>query len=243
MSALRTVDRRQTPLADGCRSLVEWVTGRLDVTPDTAKIIVATARRVETLPAIESATRSGDLTFDRLVAVARLAEHAGEDTVLAQSAGLDVAGIHRQVALRRRMSRNQEHQGFRDRYVTTQANLDHTALDFHGHLVGIASRVFEEALHTVGDQLPDTPGMTHSRSTRNADALCKMSQDALDGTGADGVESAHGVTVFVDAVDAAEARGHEPGEERVAGVRRRRPIKRRLHTRSPPVLGGAVTRR
>ncbi len=49
--------------------------------------------------------------------------------------------------------------------------------------------------------------MTHSRSTRNADALWKMSQDALDGTGADGVESAHGVTVFVDGVDAAETGG------------------------------------
>ena len=30
MKGVREIDRRQTPLADGCRSLVEWVTGRLD---------------------------------------------------------------------------------------------------------------------------------------------------------------------------------------------------------------------
>ena len=33
MALLREIDRRQAPMADGCRSLVEWVTGRLDLAP------------------------------------------------------------------------------------------------------------------------------------------------------------------------------------------------------------------
>jgi hypothetical protein len=36
MVLLREVDRRQTVNADGCRTLAEWVAGRLDVGPDTA---------------------------------------------------------------------------------------------------------------------------------------------------------------------------------------------------------------
>jgi hypothetical protein len=59
MAALREVDRRQGPLADGCRSLVEWVTGRLDVLPDTAKVLVSTARRLEELPLVEAAALAG----------------------------------------------------------------------------------------------------------------------------------------------------------------------------------------
>ena len=217
MKGLREIDSRQTPLADGCRSLVEWVTGRLDVAPDTAKELVATAKRLESAPIVEAAALDGTISFDRAAAVSRLIAHEAEETALAESAGLDVAAIHRQVALRRRMSKSREHAGFRDRYVSTQSNLDHTALDFHGHLPGVAGRVFEEALHTVGDQLPESPE-ARSRSTRNADALWKMSQDALDGSTTDAAGPTHGVTVFVDAADAAATSG-ETGVVVEAGPR------------------------
>jgi hypothetical protein len=66
MMALREIDRRQAPLADGCRSMVEWVTGRLDVAPDTARTLVATARRLGELPPIEETAVAGELSFDRL---------------------------------------------------------------------------------------------------------------------------------------------------------------------------------
>jgi hypothetical protein len=217
MAALRELDRRQAPLADGCRSLVEWVTGRLDVLPDTAKTLVATARRLEELPVLEEAALASEVTFDRLAAVARLAGQGDEQTALEESAGLDVAGIHRRAAQQRRLTRSQEHRGFRDRYVATQSNLDHTALDFHGRMVGIAGRVFEEALHTVGDRLPGAPGV-RSRATRNADALSKIAQDALDDGNHHTVATTPLVTVFVDAARTA-ATGGETGVTVAAGPR------------------------
>ena len=42
MVLLREVDRRQGALAAGCRSLREWVAGRLDVSPETARDLVST---------------------------------------------------------------------------------------------------------------------------------------------------------------------------------------------------------
>ena len=50
MVLLREVDRRQGALAAGCRSVREWVAGRLDVSPETARDLVATAHRLEDLP-------------------------------------------------------------------------------------------------------------------------------------------------------------------------------------------------
>ena len=47
---LREVDRRQMPMAAGCGSLGEWVRGRLDVAPETARDLVATAKHLEELP-------------------------------------------------------------------------------------------------------------------------------------------------------------------------------------------------
>ena len=36
---LAEVDRRQTPLTDGCRTLGEWICSRLDVAPETGRLL------------------------------------------------------------------------------------------------------------------------------------------------------------------------------------------------------------
>ena len=73
MVLVREADRRQTPTASGCASLGEWVRGRLDVSPETARDLVATARRLEALPEVEDAVTAGVIGFDRAVAVGRFA--------------------------------------------------------------------------------------------------------------------------------------------------------------------------
>ena len=40
---IRSADRRQVPLGDGSRTLVEWISSRLDVTPETARALDAVA--------------------------------------------------------------------------------------------------------------------------------------------------------------------------------------------------------
>ncbi len=73
MSLLRELDRRQVAMRDGHRSLQEWAAGRMDVAPETARVLVSTARRLQDLPDVDEAVATGVIGFDRAVAVSRLA--------------------------------------------------------------------------------------------------------------------------------------------------------------------------
>ena len=132
MVLLREVDRCQGALAAGCRSLREWVAGRLDVSPETARDLVATMRRLEDLPDVADAVASGEIGFDRAVAVGRFASRDDNLDVLDDLAGFDVVGVRRLAAKRRRMTRVDEECAFRDRYLTVQPNIDESAWSLNG---------------------------------------------------------------------------------------------------------------
>ena len=217
MILIREADRRQAPLADGCRSMVEWVTGRLDVAPETAKALVTTARKLESLPTVEHAAGDGAVSFDRITAVARIAAGADDDSILDELSIYDVAGIRRLVANRHRMTREMEREAFDRRYLVTQPNLDESSWRLYGQLPGMAGRVLVEALDRKADQLPNDT--VEARSTRHADALWAMSMDSLAGTDGATVETATPLlTVFIDAHDATPTNG-EAGVVIEAGPR------------------------
>ncbi|MGB9359654.1 MAG: DUF222 domain-containing protein [Acidimicrobiia bacterium] len=208
MQALRELDRRQVALRDGHRSLQEWVAGRIDVASETARELVLTARRLDNLPDVEEAVASGEIGFDRAAAISRLANHDNALDLLAETAGRDIEGIRILTARRRRMSRLDEIQGFEERYVTIQPNLDESAWRISGQLPGFAGRTVVEALETRGDSFPYGTDVTPSRTTRNADALWSISHDAVAGSDGATVDNASPVlTVFVDATEAAPTNG------------------------------------
>jgi len=217
MTIIREIDRRQTPLADGCRSTAEWVTGRLDVAPETAKTLVSTARRLEALPTVESATSDGSITFDRAVALARIAVPSEDQTIIGELSVYDIAAIRRLRSNRHRMSRELEREAFDRRYLVAQPNLDESSWRVYGQLPAMAGRTFVEALDQKADQLPAGGG--GSRTTRYADALWAISLDSLAGSDGATIESATPLlTVFVDAHDAAATNG-EAGVTIEAGPR------------------------
>ena len=127
VTLLREVDRRQIPPGAGCRSLREWVAGRLDLAPETARDLVATSQRLEELPDVAGAVATGDIGFDRAVAVGRFAGRDDTGDVLDVMAGCDIARIRCLAAKRRRMTRVDEECAFNDRYLIVEPNLDESA--------------------------------------------------------------------------------------------------------------------
>jgi hypothetical protein len=157
MRLLREVDWRQAPAAAGCRSLREWVAGRLDVASETARDLVATTYRLVDLPDVEDAVAAGEIGFDRAVAVGRFAGRDDTADILNNLAGYDVAGIRRLAAKRRRMSRVDEECVFRGRYLVVQPNIDESAWQLNGRLPGFVGRIVIQALEAKADTFPAEP--------------------------------------------------------------------------------------
>ncbi|MFV9672591.1 MAG: DUF222 domain-containing protein [Acidimicrobiia bacterium] len=219
MVLIREADRRQVPLADGSRSMAEWVTARLDVAPETAKTLVSTARRLEALPTVETATKDGTISFDRTVAVARIAIPSEDTSIVEEMSAYDVAAIRRLRSNRHRMTRDIEREAFELRYMVAQPNLDESSWRVHGQLPGVAGRLFVEALDRKADQLPLSAPGDGSRTTRWADALWAMSLDSLAGSDGASIGSATPLlTVFMDATHATATNG-EAGVTVEAGPR------------------------
>ena len=78
MALLSELDHRQVAIGDGCRSLHEWTASRLDLSPENAKVLVNTSRRLSDLPYLSEKLSTGEVSFDRLAEVAKLAQPGSE---------------------------------------------------------------------------------------------------------------------------------------------------------------------
>lgn len=191
-SLIEIVDRRQVPLADGCRSLAEWVSGRLDIARRTAGQLIATARRLPEQDALAKALSDGELSFDRATALIRLNGHPGE------FAHVGLSALH-QIAATESLTAGSERAAFERRHLTIQPTLDMTSWTLWGQLPGHDGQIVQDALAAKADAFPES-ARSDSRATRNADALTALCMDSLTETStSDQPATDSGITVFVDA--------------------------------------------
>ncbi len=194
------IDRRQVPLGDGCRTLVEWVGSRLDVAPETARMLARLARC--DADSVVGLLAEGDATFDRTVELARLAEV--DTPPVGPMLGFDIAGLRRFIARKRRVEKVTEQDAFDGRHVVMQPNLDESLWKLWGTLPGYEGSVVDQVLTARAERFPTPPdGNSLTLAQRRADALVAVCQDATGGEG--GVTAA--VTVFVDAATAGSSAG------------------------------------
>jgi hypothetical protein len=210
------LDARQVPLGDGCRSTVEWLSGRLNLAAETAGALTRLARSPNR--AVCEALADGELSFDQAVEVDRLAGVIGDHPALEVAFTHDVAGLRRATACHRRLTKAGEQETFDARHLALQPNLDRTAYRVWGSLPGLDGSVVEKALFERADRFPSLPaGAGGSIGRRLADALASICQDSLGGAGTDGGGGLL-ATVFVDAGPAAST-GGEVGARMASGVR------------------------
>jgi hypothetical protein len=213
------LDRRRVPAGDGCRTLTEWLTGRLNLAPETAARLARLSRTLPHLPGLAEAAAAGEISFDQAVEAVRLAATVGAEAALDAARCHPVPGLRRLAALHRRLTRHHEQDVFAGRHLALTPHPNLTGWNLWGSLPGLDGSLVEKALQERADTFPPLPdGSRPTLTQRLADALVSICQDALTGADPDRAAPTPHVTVFVDAALAAPTRG-ETGAEVAGGPR------------------------
>jgi hypothetical protein len=201
LEAIRHLDLAQVDLVDGCRSMIEWIASRLDVSQSTARDLVLVAKATDTH--VEHLLAKGEIGLDRAVAMVRLRLAGASDDLVSQSFGYDLAGVARLTAALKRIKSAEETGTFESRYLVMQRSLDESALKYWGQAVGADAEAIEKALLQRSDEFPDVPGI--DRTQKLADAMSSICLDSLTG-GSEG-RAVTVAEVFVDAGLASQTKG------------------------------------
>ncbi|MET0564907.1 MAG: HNH endonuclease [Acidimicrobiia bacterium] len=194
LEILEELDYRQVASADGCRSLSEWATARMDINPEAAKSLVRTMRRTVDRPDLREALASSEISFDRMEALSRIPKDVGH---LQQ---LDVAGVRREAANRVRITAEDEYRTARDQFLVMQPSLNESWWKLWGGLDGATGALVDKTISEAADDLPPLPDGTRGDSSwRKAIALAELCIT-------DDPPPAQ-LTVFVDATHASPSNG------------------------------------
>ncbi|MEN8113717.1 MAG: DUF222 domain-containing protein [Actinomycetota bacterium] len=206
------LDKVNTDGAEGHRSMIDWVSAELDVDRRNAADMVFAARHLGKHREIENRLGEGWITFDRAVALVRLADAGADRATMHHAERLDLAGVARLTARQRRVTSKDEHDILTGRFVSIQPTLDESSWRLSGQLPAVEGRIVEQALCDSADQLHTLPGgEDYTRAQRQADALVMMASDSLDQKTDEATKQVRStVTVFID-LDQAQGSGGELG--------------------------------
>jgi hypothetical protein len=210
------LDKANVAGRDGHRSINDWLSATLDMSGANTAELVYAARRLPRYRPINFRLADGGISFDRAVALMRLADAGADDATITHAGSLDLAGVARLTARRHRVTRRDEQRVFVERYVSVQPTLDESAWRLSGLLPAVDGEILTHTLDRRADELRRLPGGDeHTRTQLRADALIAIARDA--GTG-DGDGPGGSVTVLVD-LDEANETGTEAGSEIAYGPR------------------------
>ena len=122
--ALARLDAAQVTQMDGSRSMIDWTAAKLDVCHGTARQLVQAAKRFCDHPEVAESVAAGEVSFERAMALVGLGDAGADAELVAAAVGWDLAGVRRVTARRRRYSKGDEEQSFRDRFLAMQPSLD-----------------------------------------------------------------------------------------------------------------------
>jgi len=204
---------------DGHRSINEWLSAELDVSRVSAGELAFAGRHLPEHRPINFRLADGHITFDRAVALMRLADADADPATMEHAETLDMTALTRITAQQRRITRYDEHRIATERYVSIQPTLDQSAWHLTGLVGPIDGQIIEAALTQRADQIRTLPnGDQATRGQRQADALVAIAQDALNSDGQPTEGSGGRVTVLID-LGQANGTGGERGAQLQYGPR------------------------
>ena len=169
-------DRGQLFLADGARSLPEWVSARFGLRHSTAAQLVRVARRLEFLPLLRSRFAAGELSLDQVDAISKLATAETEEAVISECLGLSNAALDRAASRANPPTTADESEAWRVRWLSIQYTLDGIRAHLNADLPGLEMSLVESAIRERADRIPPNPesGLFDLYLQRMADGLVEL---------------------------------------------------------------------
>jgi Domain of unknown function (DUF222) len=203
---LRELDRYQVDLAQGARTMGDWVCSQLDLSHQTATRLMTIAHADD--PEIDANLACGKWGLDRAALLVKLRQAGVTPKLFWEAAEKYSLGrLYGLLDRLRHLTPADEKDLFSYRYLVIQPNLDESAFKLWGHLPGHDGQVISKALTQRADQLPSLA--SEGQGQRMADALTTICLDSLTESSEEGTTN-RAVTVaevFVDANLAAQSFG------------------------------------
>jgi hypothetical protein len=175
---IAAADHLQVPAWDGCRSLQEWIAGRLDIQPRNASDLAVLAK--STSREVHDSLRAGVASTDRAAAMARLENAGAVDAVLERAQGTSVGQLGGLLARHRRMTPLDETQAFRARRLWFQPNLGGTLATGTFAMTGADMEAVITAIDRRADEIIDPADENRPRlEQRRIDALVSLALDQV----------------------------------------------------------------
>ncbi|NNL12612.1 MAG: DUF222 domain-containing protein [Acidimicrobiia bacterium] len=189
----------------------------LDLSPDTTRNLIETASRTPRESERMTNLETGEWTFDRASALARLFAEGADPETMNDAAQRDIPGIHKLRALTKRIRRRDERHAHEERHLRSWPSLDESVGFISAQLGSHDWHIVNRALDDRADQFPTETRMW-TRDQRRADALVAIAQDWLNGSLKPGQGPGPIISVMVDADQAAQT-DCETGVALTAGPR------------------------
>ncbi len=172
LALIAEADRRQVPLADGCRTTADWVAARLDIPADQARSLTNLALRLGDLPATSRRLAEGECGVARAELISRVADPGSESDWWQRLLSHGLSGTERIVRRHGRLSRRQERRLHADSYFSIQPSLDESWWNITGGLAGVAGQLVSDAIRQKADAFPRDEGSLHHRQALALETLC-----------------------------------------------------------------------
>lgn len=196
---LSELDGHQVDLADGARTMADWVSAQLDLSPQTSARLMTAAR--SEVAAVREQMLAGNWGVDRAAFVAKLAAAGLDHRQLEQVAdGYSLGQLYGLLERTRKLSAEDEAFDYDWRYLVAQPSLDSSSLKLWGQLPGVDGEIVLNALHKMETSFPVQEDQNAGQ--RRADALTAICLDSLTGTSGEEGGAGREVTVAEVLVDA-----------------------------------------
>jgi hypothetical protein len=200
LAMVAELDSRNAYLSDGCRSCADWLSLHCGVGLRAAQEHVRVANRLEELTEIRDAFARGELTYSKVRALTRIADHESEKELLETARNTTAAQLERIVrAYRRAVPPDEPDAIDRRRYASIGWDEDGSLL-MRARMSPEEGAILVKALELARQQImSERPREVHAAedgterlrrpiaNATNADALVRVAENAL-------ADAAHGAT-------------------------------------------------